>query len=71
MKTIQAWIAKDMDDTTWLFLSKPIRGKAQWLTSACRYLYRLDNSDYPDIKWADKEPTEVEITIKAKQYENN
>ena len=70
MKTIQAWIARDKDIGLWLRFSKPFKHQNQWLvTEICRPSIRLNDSDFPNIKWKDKDPTEVEVTIKVKQHE--
>lgn len=70
MKTIQAWIARDKCTGLWLSLSKPFKHQRQWLTKEiCRPSIRLNDSDFPNVKWEDKDPTEVEVTIKVKQHE--
>ena len=70
MKTIQAWIARDMDDTLWLYLSEPLKVRSQWVCSiGSNSPYPVNNLNFPNIKWEDEEPTEVEITIKVKQHE--
>lgn len=72
MKTIQAWIARDMDDTLWVYSSKPVKVRDQWvciIESTSPFL--ADNLNLPNIKWEDEEPTEVEIIIKGKQNDNN
>ena len=67
MKTIQAWIARDKNYTLWLYLSQPVKVQNQWVCSIPSTSPILVNkSDYPNIKWEDEEPTEVEITIKVK-----
>lgn len=69
MKTIQAWIARDMDFRVWLYFSKPTKTKVLWRTGNSNDLLRLNDSDFPNVKWEDKDPTEVEVTIKVKQHE--
>ena len=69
MKTIQAWVARDMDNTLWLYLNEPHKVLTQWTCiSPSPPPYLLNNSNYPNVKWEDEEPTEVEITIKIKQH---
>ena len=65
MKTIQAWAARDMDDTLWLYLNKPVKARNQWVCNA-ESPFLADNLDLSNVKWEDEEPTEVEITIKVK-----
>ena len=70
MKTIQAWIARDKDDTLWLYLSEPIKARTQWVCSFGSTSPHLINEvNFPNVKWEDEEPTEVEVTIKVKQHE--
>ena len=70
MKTIQAWVARDKQTGLWLSLSKPFKHQNQWLTKEIgKPSFRLNDSDFPNVKWEDKEPTKVEITIKVKQHE--
>lgn len=70
MKTIQAWIARDKDTGLWLMSSKPFKHQNQWLAKECfKPSIQLNDSDFPNVKWEDKEPTEVEVTIKVKQHE--
>ena len=67
---ITAWIARDTD---WklnliLYSSTPLKKtNIEWLPRFQPYegfyLY-LDDSLFPQIKWEDKEPTKVELTIK-------
>lgn len=67
---ITAWIARDVNG----FLSlvpdsrAPLRKtKTEWLPRFQPYegsYLDLDNNLFPQIKWEDKEPTKVELTIK-------
>lgn len=67
MKTIQAWIARDKCTGLWLSLNKPFKNTGQWITEGVfGQSFRLDDSNFPNVKWEDKEPTEIEITIKVK-----
>lgn len=69
MKTVQAWIARDMDSSIWLYFNKPVKTHVLWRTGNSDDILRLNNPDFPNVKWEDEEPTEVEITIKVKQHE--
>lgn len=70
---ITAWIARDKDGTLNLFMGvtpykRNIYGNG-YLTipddqiEDC-YIEEIQNDKFPQIKWEDKEPTEVELTIK-------
>ena len=61
MKEIQAWAARDEDGKLFLYLRKPKQIKGVWLAPG-GYI-KLDNELFPEIKWSDKEPTKVKITI--------
>ena len=55
MKTVQAWIARDKHTGLWLSLSKPFKYQDQWIAKeSCKPSLRLDDSDFPNVKWEDK-----------------
>ena len=61
---ITAWVARDdVGDKLVLHLHKPyIKEEGMWKSS---FIPRVLEQDlFPDIKWEDEEPTEVELTIK-------
>ena len=60
---MKLWIARDKSGTLWLYDEKPIKFKDCWRSEG-DYMMRLDWSLFPDVKWADEEPTEIEIIIK-------
>lgn len=68
MKEIQAWVARDEDGKLFLYLRKPIKGMAKWImfdTFGVSFGFtRLVDECFPEVKWSDKEPTRVSITIK-------
>lgn len=76
-KKITAFVARDEDGTLNLFMGvKPykhnIYGNGYWTISDYQYqigdcyIEEIQNDKFPQIKWEDKEPTEVELTIKIK-----
>lgn len=75
MKTIQAWIARDESGLLCCFDKKPTKLESEWMCLSSMDYHILErcitNTNFPNIKWEDKEPTEVEITIKIKQNKNN
>lgn len=61
---ITAWVARDEDNTLFLYLYKPHKNPKGWWyleTDKCK---KIDNKLYPQVEWEDKEPTMVELTIK-------
>ena len=62
------WIARDKNGKLWLHLSesKPYRnGDDVWLNDEGKY-HQLNSSTFPNVKWDDEEPTEVELQLKIK-----
>lgn len=58
------YIARDKDDSLWLFSSKPNKYQSHWDLNVVGDIVKLEPALYPSVKWDDKEPTEVEIVIK-------
>lgn len=69
---ITAWAARDKSGILFIYTRKPIKGKS------CEAWYlkgdeiggvgiEMDMKKFPEVKWEDKEPTEVELTIKIKE----
>lgn len=75
MKNITAFAARNEDGTLNLFMGvKPYKrnicGNGYWRIPDEEieegYIEKIRNDKLPQIKWEDKEPTEVELTIKIK-----
>lgn len=62
---MKAFIARDLDGRLFLYSPKPpIRTKLQWLSlSAPRNIFKIDDNLFPEVKWEDEEPTEINIEI--------
>lgn len=63
------WIARNEDGRLYLYNNRPNRYKGLngiWL-GMCPM--RIDSKLFPEVKWGDREPTEVELTIKIKKNE--
>ncbi len=66
-ETITTWVARDKDGTLCFYEQKPIKGEDIWnyvdggLSTIVgdEFLF-----EFPQVKWEDKEPTKVELTIK-------
>lgn len=73
MKTIQAWIARDESGILCFYYNKPTKCKSEWICLSNMDYHILEKSvsdtNFPNVKWEDEEPTEIEITIKIKQNE--
>lgn len=61
------WVARDKNGKLWLHLSEsePYRDGDVWLINEGMY-HQLDSSVFPNVKWEDEEPTEVELKLKIK-----
>ena len=68
---ITAWLARDINGILSLVPDSraPLRKtKSEWLPRFQQYegsYLILDNKLFPQVKWEDKEPTKVELTIKV------
>lgn len=56
------WIARDKDGSLWIYNEKPKKCDVGWLDEKLTYS-SISSELFPDIKWEDDEPTEVEIVI--------
>ena len=61
MIEIESWAARDMDGKLFLYRDKPIKDKFVWYSPGFSLV--LASASFPEIKWSDKEPTKVKITI--------
>ena len=58
------WIARDKDGVLNFFKEKPNKERCRWYSDRIQpdmYSHRLL---FPEVKWEDEEPTEVELIIK-------
>ena len=62
MDEIEAWAARDKSGALYLYMVKPIKDKFIWYSPGFSLV--LASASFPEIKWSDKEPTRVSITIK-------
>lgn len=63
------YVARDKDGDLYLFLTRPVKddGLNTWLSEDYfRNWIKLDPSRFPEVKWEDEEPTEVELVKKEK-----
>lgn len=62
------WVARDYDGRLFMYKNKPYKGHKIW--QGDEYV-DLDKTALPEVKWTDKEPTEVEVIIKVKEKSND
>lgn len=59
MQTIM-WVARDKNGRLFMYKNKPSKDDEQWCSSVYD-LFPIDDTLFPEIKWEDPEPTEVQI----------
>lgn len=57
---ISGYVARDKNGFLYLYLSKPNKEEDRWMEYRCM---RIKTSMFSFVKWTDKEPTPVKITI--------
>lgn len=64
------YIVRDKDGTLYVFFNKPVKSDIwkiwQSRIDYPRDYFKLDSSLFPEVKWEDEEPTEVELVKKEK-----
>lgn len=64
------YVARDKDGTLCVFFNKPVKSDIweiwQSRIDYLRDYFKLDSSLFPEVKWEDEEPTEVELVKKEK-----
>ena len=66
---ITAWIARDEYNSLYIYIGEcPYKTDCDWevIYRDGAYIQELDSNSFPQVKWEDEEPTEVELTIKIK-----
>ena len=64
---ITAWVARDEDTSLYIYIGEcPYKTDCDWdvIYRDGDYIQELNSNLYPQVKWEDKEPTKVEVTIK-------
>ena len=66
---MKAFIARDSDGKLFLYSpNPPIKETTQWISLDGRSsIFKIDDELFPEIKWEDEEPTEINIKIVNKQ----
>ena len=58
---VNNYVARDKDRRLYLYQDKPYKDDGMWTGNM---IARIKSSSFPFIKWTDKEPTHLNITIK-------
>ena len=60
------WLARDRNKQLWFFIAKPWKEehRGYWNTANDCYIYVDKENRFSDVKWEDKEPTEVKLVKK-------
>lgn len=53
------YVARDKDESLYLYEYKPKKYNTVWC-DGIGFLEKLDSNLFPEVKWEDEEPTEVE-----------
>ena len=63
---ITAWVARNKSGVIAMYGCKPEKTHSGAWVSRGFDFFCLKGNSFPQVKWEDKEPTEVELTIKIK-----
>lgn len=66
IKETNMYIARDKDGDLYLYKKQPVKYSESWqlCSDNPHDFYKLDSSLFPEVKWEDEEPTEVELVKK-------
>lgn len=51
------WLARDENDSLWLFEEKPYKDKSLWGSNST--MYSINEKLFPEVKWEDEGPREL------------
>lgn len=60
------WLARDKNGHLYLYREKPSKTGKQWNNYLGELIIDEEDKEFPEVKWEDEEPTEVELIIKQK-----
>ena len=63
---MKLYVARDKNRDLYLYSEKPIKNIDEEGWYAQGGLIYIESDEFPNVKWEDEEPTEVELTIKKK-----
>lgn len=66
---MKGFIARDLDGRLFLYSpNPPIKETTQWISLSGRSsIFTIDDGLFPEVKWEDEEPTEINIEIVNKK----
>ena len=73
----KSWVARDKDGNIFAYNDKPTRCDNQGEWFSAKFLFSLENSLFPELKWEDEplefelRPSITELEAKAEEYANN
>lgn len=59
----EMWLARDKDETLWLFTQKPSKLKDRLAGIFGTRRGELPRTMFPEVQWSDEEPTKVKLEI--------
>ena len=63
---MKLYVARDKNGMLYLYTDEAIKRDDCWICSYSENMVEIDNKLFPNVKWEDNEPTEVELIIKKK-----
>lgn len=60
------WLARDKCGSLFLYREKPNKTGIMWNNDFGELFLDEEDKEFPEVKWEDEEPTEVELIIKQK-----
>lgn len=62
--SMKTYIARDNSGQLYMYFgAKPFKGSGYWYAESMGGVVYLENDLFPEVKWENEEPTEVEIKI--------
>lgn len=62
---MKLYVARDKDESLYLYEYKPKKCRTVW-SDYLGFIEKLDSNLFPEVRWPDEEPTEVELVIKKR-----
>lgn len=64
MEEIEAWLARDRNSNIFIYENQPIKVKREGYWALGFPCISLPKGWFPEVRWQDKDPTKVTLTIK-------
>lgn len=59
-KLPSVWVARDLDNSLWIYTTKPVKSDGMFCCSAAGEMFQIDDSVYPEITF-DNSPIKVKL----------